>query len=121
MEPVPLLAHTDHAGLVLKLVDRHPHVGGPVVSLVQRHDPGEREEGRGEDGDGPQPGGVLEVVPGLALHEEEVGQLLAGVYHSGPGETYEGVDGEEEALLLVRLHPEDQQPEVKRSLTEPVW
>ena len=50
----------------------------------------------------------------------KVEKFLTGVDDHGPSQTDEGVDGEEETLLLVGLHPEDQQPKVERSLTEPV-
>ena len=55
-------------------------------------------------------------MPGLAPHQQEVGQLLAGVNDHGPGEADERVDWEEEALLLVRSGPEDEEPEEERGL-----
>ena len=132
---MPLLAHTDHRGLICQLVDGHPDVSSPVVSLVQRQDPAtsslsssvflmvkyspaDRQETGDRHTGQPQPVGVLEVVADLLLHQQVVGDLLEGVHHPGGGQADERVDGEEESFLLVRPSPEDQQPQTERGLGE---
>merc|ERR1712106_138898 len=57
---------------------------------------------------------------GLHFYEKIVEKLLTGIDDHGPSQTDEGVDGEEEALLLVRPGPEHQEPQVERGLGQGV-
>ena len=72
LESVPFLAHTNHGWLIRKLVDGHPDVGDPVVSLVQRQDAGQGQDPRHAHCHASQPRRVLQVVAGLAFDEQEV-------------------------------------------------
>ena len=120
---MPLFPHTD-CGLplhiLLQLVHRHPGVRDPVVALVQRRHSRQGQERGDTDGQQTQPTCVGQEMPGLDPDKCKVEQFLTGVYNHGPSQTDEGVDREEETFLLVRLQPEDKQPEVKGGLTEPV-
>ena len=75
-----------------------------------------------DNGDGQQtkPPSVCKEVPRFDSNKCKVEKFLTGVNYHSPGEADEGIDGEEEALFLVWLQPENQQPEVEGSLTQPV-
>ena len=88
--------------------------------LVECRHAGEGEEGGGGDGEEAEPARVLQEVTGLHPDEQEVAELLAGVDHHSAGQADQRVHREQEALLLVRLRPEDGEPEVERRLAEPV-